>query len=165
MHFGELSPTDFKIVVRKLNFLSKSHCSLCFHSILCCMLCAIEFTQVMSTQPCPQQPYSAPVDACLRLLLSWSPSISYLLFLFSCCLLVFPAVLSFPKSPAFSWWTRSRTAQFCHFGPQLNLLLFIFLVVQGIRRALLQHHISNKSIFFPISLRHCPTCTFVHSDW
>ena len=38
---------------------------------------------------CPQQPCSAPADTSLWLLLC-SQSISYLVFLFSCCLLFFP---------------------------------------------------------------------------
>lgn len=53
---------------------------------------------VLSSQPC-----SAPVDSRLWLLL-WSHSISYFVFLFSCSLLFFPALLSFPKNPAFSWF-------------------------------------------------------------
>ena len=40
---------------------------------------------------------------------SWSQSISYSVFLFSCCLLLFPALLPFPNNPGFSWCLQSRT--------------------------------------------------------
>ena len=59
---------------------------------------------VMSRKSCPQQPRSAPVDSRLWLLL-WSQSISDSIFLFSCCLLFFPVLLSFSKNTVFSFGT------------------------------------------------------------
>lgn len=47
--------------------------------------------------PCPQQPCPAPRESCLRPLLC-SQCVPYLVFLFSCCLLVFSALLSFAKN-------------------------------------------------------------------
>ena len=63
---------------------------------------------VMSAISCPEQPYSAPVDTCLWLPL-WSQSILYLVFLFTCWLLLSPALLFFPKNLAFSWCAQNRT--------------------------------------------------------
>lgn len=81
---------------------------------------------------------SAPVDSCLWLL-SWSHSISYLVFSFSCCLLLFPILLSFPKNPAFSLYAWSRTACFVILASSSisDLIcsrthVFIFLAVQGV---------------------------------
>ena len=71
---------------------------------------------VRSTMPCPQQPCSAPVDSCLWLPL-WSQSMSYLVFLISCCLLLFPVLLSFPTNSAFSWCAQSMTASVLRFLP------------------------------------------------
>lgn len=70
-----------------------------------------------------------------------------------------PPALYFPRPPAFIWCDRSKQFQFCHFGLQeyfrLNLLWDPrFLVVHGIYRALLRHHISNESIF-PVSVILC----------
>lgn len=62
----------------------------------------------MSIMFCPQQSCSLPVDLGLWLLL-WSQSISYLSLL-SLLHVFFPAWLSFPKIPAFSWCAQSKTA-------------------------------------------------------
>ena len=74
--------------------------------VKCCQVdsdCWQSYKWVMSTMSCPEQPYSACRDSCL-----WLPlriqSISCLVFLFSCCLLLSPALLSFPKNPTFLWW-------------------------------------------------------------
>lgn len=50
---------------------------------------------LMSMMSHPQPPCSAPVDSCLWVLL-WNQYISYLVF--SCCLLIFPALLAFSKN-------------------------------------------------------------------
>ena len=80
---------------------------------------------VMSSTSCPQQPCCAPGASCLRLR-SWSPPISYLSFLFSSCLLFFPARVSFPKTLPSCNVPEVGQLQFCHFCPQrcfrLNLL-------------------------------------------
>ena len=62
---------------------------------------------VTSTVSHPQEPCSAPVISSLWLLL-WSDP-SHIFFLFSYCLLFFPALLSFPKNPKFLWCAQSRT--------------------------------------------------------
>ena len=107
---------------------------------------------------CPHQPCSAPVDSCLCLLL-WSPSISYLAFLFSHCLLCFASITVFPKEP----WTASVLPCPPPVMLQLNLLWdpLVFLVIQRVCRALLYHCISNK--FFPcISLlQHSTSSSYV----
>lgn len=104
------------------------------------------------------QPYSilssAPVDSWLWLL-PWSQSISYLVLLCSWCPISFPAQLYFPKNFAFSWCAQSSTTSILLFFSASNVSdliasrthLCFFIVVQGIWRALFQHHISNKSIF------------------
>ena len=128
------------------------------------MLCAIESALtpgnsegVMSATCHSQQPCSAPVDSGLWLLL-WSQSVSHLAFLFFCCLLLSPALLSFPRNPTFSPCARStiKELRFCHLATSNILVLicsrthlFVFLVAQGIHRAFLQCHISNESFFFP----------------
>lgn len=72
------------------------------------------------------EPYLVPANSCKWLLL-WSQSISILAFLFSYCLPCFPALLSFPENPAFSYCAWSRTASVLFFCFQwyfrLNLLL------------------------------------------
>lgn len=69
-----------------------------------CMLPAIEWTPspgdsewMMSIISCPQQPCSPSIDSYLWLLL-WSQFISFVGFIFSCCLLFFTALL-FAKEP------------------------------------------------------------------
>lgn len=57
--------------------------------------------RVVSTTSRPQQPCPAPLDSGLWLCL-WSQSILQLAFQFSCCLLFFPKLLSFPENAAFS---------------------------------------------------------------
>ena len=97
--------------------------------VCCCYLPSSQldswwhYEQVMSTTCCPQQPYSASVDSHLWPPV-WSQSILYLVFLFSCCLLLFPALLSVLKNPAFSWCAQSRTASVLSFLP--NKLEHIF---------------------------------------
>ena len=71
----------------------------------------------MSTTSYPQQPYSEAVHSCLWLPV-WGQSILYLVFLFSCCLLLFPVLLSFPQDPIFSWYAQSLTASVLPFLPQ-----------------------------------------------
>ena len=88
------------------------------------VLCAIDsalneqcsYGWVMATVSCPQQPCSAPVDTCLWLVLC-SQFTSYLVFLFTSSLLFFPALLSFPKNPAFLRCAQSRTVSVLSFLP------------------------------------------------
>ena len=109
--------------------------------------------------------------SCLWLLIR-SQAISYLVFLFSCCLLIFPTLLSFTKNTAFSWSAGSSPAWVSSFFviSDVSVLicsmiqLFVFLLTQGILRDLLQHRISDESFFFPISLLHCPTFTYIRSN-
>ena len=114
----------------------------------------------MSTVSRPQQPSSAPVDSCLGLPL-WSRSISYLVFLFSCCLLLFPKSISVflkescllmicPKweSLSFVIFASSDSSGFLYSRTHL----FMFLAVERLRRALPQCHISDESIFFSLSV-------------
>lgn len=125
-------------------------------------LIIVHLSYAVKVAPAPAKPvsgwgsqgaYSAPVASCLWLPL-WSQSISYLAFIFSCCLWFFTTLLFFVKIPAFSCVIFA-------FSDVSGLLcsrthLFIFLVVQGIRRALLQHYISNEFFFYqPFSLSCC----------
>lgn len=79
----------------------------------------------MPTPSCPQQPCSAP-GASRLWLLSQSLPVSYLAFLFSSCLLFFPARVSFPKNLPCCDAPEAGQLQFCDFFPQrcfsLNLL-------------------------------------------
>ena len=43
--------------------------------------------------------------------------------------------------------------------------LYVFLAIQVIWKALLQHHISKESVVFLISFLYCPAFTLIHSDW
>ena len=107
-----------------------------------------------------------------RLMPLWSPSISYIVFLFSCCLLssqhycLFQRILpsrDVPKvgQPQLIIFTSSGSSGLIFSRTHL----FSFLAVQGILGALLQHHISIESIFFPVSPFHCPTFTPILSNW
>lgn len=62
---------------------------------------------------------SALLSSCryMPVLLLWNHSIAYLAFLFSYCLLFFPAFLSFPKNAAFSRCAWSGTASVLLFLP------------------------------------------------
>lgn len=73
---------------------------------------------------------------------------------------IFPAPLSFPKNFAFSWCARNRTASVLSFS--LPAMFQALLVVQDIRRALLQYHMNQC---FPISLLHCSIFAFIHSNY
>ena len=82
--------------------------------------------------------------------------------------LLLPALLSFPKNLPSHDAPKAGQPQFYHFisSNRSGLIcsrthLFIFLAVQGVRRALLQHHISDESIFScqPPSLSSFCTCT------
>lgn len=76
---------------------------------------------VMSLLSGPQQSYSAPVNSCLRLL--WSQFISYLVFISSCCLLYFLALLSFQRILPFHNVPKVGWLQF---------VIFIFSDVSGL---------------------------------
>ena len=55
-------------------------------------------------------------SSCLWLPL-WSQSISYLVFFFSCCLLLFSVLLFFPKNPAVSSCAQSRWSVLSFLSP------------------------------------------------
>ena len=104
---------------------------------------------------CAQQPCSAPADSHLCLLYCVTPSHIYS---FS-----FPAAFYFsPASQSFQ--RRLHNVQAC-FRLSLSEDMLVFLVVQGKQSALPQHHGSNESFFFLISLLYCPTFTSIHSYW
>ena len=104
----------------------------------------------MSPTSCPHQPCSAPADSCLRLLL-WIQSISYLAFLFSCCLLCF-LHYCLSQHPAFLYHAQSRTALVSLFFASSafsgsvcsRTYVFVYLVVQGTHRALPKRHTSSE---------------------
>lgn len=85
--------------------------------------------------------------------------------------LFFSTLLSFLKNLAFSWYAWNRmTSVFVILTSSSVLgliscrtLLFIFLGVQGVCRAVLQHHISHEH-FFPYQPLHCLPFTSVQSN-
>ena len=123
--------------------------------------------RAMSTVSCAQQPCSAPADLCLWLPI-WGRFISYLVFLFFYHLLLFQRTLHLmtclkydSSSFVIFFFTSSDFSGLICSG----ICLFIFLVIHGIHRTLLKHHISNESFFFPIRFLHYLTFTSVHSNW
>lgn len=92
---------------------------------------------------------------CYLFVIKRSQSISRLVFLFSRCLLFFPALPSFPKNSVFAWCAQSRAASVCCFWLPMfqaefngGTHLLVSLTVHGICRALFQPGIPNKAIFF-----------------
>lgn len=102
-------------------------------------------------------------------LLSWSPSLSCLVFLFPCCLL---------RSQHYCLSQRTLSSQEVSEAAQLPSVLlplpcfgvicsethfFIFLAVQGLRRALPQHHLAHGP--FSHQPPHCLTLTPARGKW
>lgn len=79
----------------------------------------------MSTTSCPLQPWSAPEDSCLWFL-SWSQSISYLVFFFSAAFYFSQHYCHFQRTLPFHDVLEIGKLQYCHFCLQkcfgLNLL-------------------------------------------
>ncbi|XP_019521637.1 PREDICTED: nuclear distribution protein nudE homolog 1 isoform X3 [Hipposideros armiger] len=128
---------------------------------------------VPSSQPC-----SAPADSCLGLLL-WTPSILYSVSLFPCCLLFSQHYCLFERTLPPPAVAKVGQLPFSHFCLQpcfrLHLLLrptglSFWMEFQGIRKALLQNHISDESIFspsafFPVHLLHLYIVTGMTRVW
>ena len=124
---------------------------------------------VMSTISCPHQHSSAPGDSRLWLRL-WTQSISYFIFLFSCCLLLFPALLSPPNILPSHAVPTAGQPQFYHLCLQRvqdNLLLDPLVHLSSSPG----HPWSSppapyfKSInFVPVSLLHCPAFAPGHGN-
>lgn len=127
-----------------------------FHKNAMFVLCVAESAPtlgnrewVMFTISCPEQPCSAPVDSCNGFFYGVNSSQFDLHFFL--LPLFFPSLLFFSKNPAFSWCAHSRTFLVWSFLPPVMFQglicsgthLFILVAVHGI----LQHYISNKSIF------------------
>lgn len=103
---------------------------------------------------------TALLSSCRLMLVAsfMSESISYLIFLFSCCCYFFPALLSFPKNPAFSWYAWGRTASVLSFLSVVTFqaelapgpIIFLVIVIQGIHKALFWHYFKWIN-FFPIT--------------
>ena len=122
-----------------------------------------------SIVPCPQQPCLAPADSSPRLLLgnhpshTWSPSFPAA-FSFS------PALLSFPKNLPSHDVSKYNSFSIVLFCLQESVWLicsetcwFIFLVVQGLPRALSTTAFQKNQFFFPVFFT-VPTFTCVHSN-
>lgn len=93
----------------------------------------------------------------------------------------FPAAFRFPSIVAFSgepcllvMSPKQDASAFVTFasGDVSGLICsrtrpFVLLAVQGVQRALLQHHLANESFFFffSVSLLHCPSFAPTHSHW
>lgn len=91
---------------------------------------------VMSTVSGPQQP------AQLLQMHAWASFVESIHLIFD-----------FPQIVFFMMWPKLGRFQFCHFcfqwcsGLICSMIhLFVFLLAQGIQRALFQHHISNESV-------------------
>lgn len=100
-----------------------------------------------------------------------TPSYIYFVFLFSGCLSLSPALLWLPKSPAFSWCARSRTASVWSLLPPVMCLAYFTLGPTCLSswQSRVSADLSSSSIVkwinVSISLFHCPAFTSGHSNW
>lgn len=143
--------------------LTPKYFSVCFlklRLVSCIVLCATEsaptfgnYEYMRPTPQCAALNSPAQLLGILHVASVMSQSISHLVFLFSCCLQLSPPLLSFLRNPPhdvpdagwlqFHHFVSSNVSGLlCSWAP-----LLVFLAIQSSCKALLQHCISNESVF------------------